>query len=383
MVDGIFAPQEAKEIKNIPLAREATEDSLFWVLAQDGKFNCKLGYRFLKEAEDGPQMEARPNYEQGLWKKIWALACPNKVKNLVWRACCNSLPSKSNLLRRTVITDQTCDRCRCAAEDMIYAVWNCKNLDCVWEKDNTWNFRNQNSFSNFSELMAWVFEHQRKPALFAFTVWTIWTQRNQVCSQQPCCSLNHLSQLAAERFTEFRAIFPPTPPSRPRIRTRWKPPPVDIFKINFDGAVFAEENCSGVGVIVRNREGLVIATMSEKIPQILQPTEIEAMAATRALEFAREVGISEAILEGDSLLVIKVLATKDIGLVPFGLLIQDASRFTLDFSLLSYSHTKRDGNQVAHDLAKLAVTIPNCVIWMEDVPSDVVNSYQANLARIP
>ena len=143
---------------------------------------------------------------------------------------------------------------------------------------------------------------------------------------------------------------------------------MDIFKINIDGAVFAEENCSGMGVIVQDREGLVIAVMSEKIPQLLKPIEIEAMAAIRAFEFAREVGISEAILERDSLLVIKALATKDIGLAPFGLLIQDAYRFTSAFSLLSYSHTKREGNQVAHDLAKLAVTIPNCVIWMEDVP---------------
>ena len=150
---------------------------------------------------------------------------------------------------------------------------------------------------------------------------------------------------------------------------------MDIFKINFDGAVFTEENCPGMGVIVQDREGLVIAVMSEKIPQLLKPIEIEAMAAIRAFEFAREVGISEAILERDSLLVIKALATKDIGLAPFGLLIQDAYRFTSAFSLLSHSHIKREGNQVAHDLAKLAVTIPNCVIWMEDVPSDVVNSY--------
>ena len=181
-------------------------------------------------------------------------------------------------------------------------------------------------------------------------------------SQQPCCSLNHLSQLAAKRLAEYRAILPSTPPSRPYRRTCWKPPPVDIFKINFDGAIFAEEKCSSVGVIVQDKEGLVIAAMSEKIPQLLQPTEIEAMVATRALEFAREVGISEAILEGDSLLVIKALATKDIGLASFGLLIQDAYRFTSAFSLLPHSHTKREGNQVAHDLVKLAVTIPNCVI---------------------
>ena len=59
------------------------------------------------------------------------------------------------------------------------------------------------------------------------------------------------------------------------------------------------------------------------------------------------------------MLVIKALVTKDVGLAPFGLLIQDAYRFTLSFSLLSYSHTKKEGNQVAHDLAKLAITIPN------------------------
>ena len=52
-----------------------------------------------------------------------------------------------------------------------------------------------------------------------------------------------------------------------------------------------------MGVIVRDSDGLAIAAMSKKIPQLLQPTEIEAMVATRALEFAREVGISEAILE--------------------------------------------------------------------------------------
>ena len=59
------------------------------------------------------------------------------------------------------------------------------------------------------------------------------------------------------------------------------------------------------------------------------------------------------------MLVIKALVTKDVGLAPFGLLIQDAYRFTLAFSLLSNSHTKKEGNQVAHDLTKLAITIPN------------------------
>ena len=53
MIDGIFAPQEAEEIKNIPLTRKDTEDSLFWPLENDGRYSCKIGYQFLKEDEVG------------------------------------------------------------------------------------------------------------------------------------------------------------------------------------------------------------------------------------------------------------------------------------------------------------------------------------------
>ena len=97
MIDGIFAPQEAEEIKNIPLARKDTEDSLFWPLENDGRYSCKTGYRLLKEDEVGPQVAVQQDHEKGLWNKIWALECPNKVRNLIWRACHNSLPSKCNL----------------------------------------------------------------------------------------------------------------------------------------------------------------------------------------------------------------------------------------------------------------------------------------------
>ena len=48
----------------------------------------------------------------------------------------------------------------------------------------------------------------------------------------------------------------------------------------------------------------------------------------------------------------------------------------------TYSHTKREGNTVAHNLAQLAVNFSNCVIWMEDVPCDVMTSYHADLADI-
>ena len=134
--------------------------------------------------------------------------------------------------------------------------------------------------------------------------------------------------------------------------------------------------------MVQDNEGLVIAAMATCVPQFLQAIEIEALAANKALEFAQEMGLFDVVLEGDSSLVMASLNSKDPGLASYGLLLQDTLSLSSVFSKLSYSHTKREGNAVAHNLAQLAVNLPNCVIWMEDVPSNVLSFYQADLAGI-
>ena len=255
-------------------------------------------------------------------------------------------------------------------------------LDGVWGANSMWSFRSQQSFLSFSELLALVFYHQRNPVLFAFNIWTIWHQRNQVRTQQNHRPLNQISQWAHDSFVEFQALKIAPLPSRPVRRAQWKPPDKETFKINFDGAIFAEDKCSGLGVIIRDRKGLVMASMAARISQQLQPVEIEALAANKALEFAREMDIKDAVLEGDSLLVMKALNFKNTGLAPFGLLLQDSLDISSRFSKLSYSHTEREGNTIAHNLAQLAFNLTNCVIWMEDIPSDVMTSYHADLAGI-
>ena len=102
------------------------------------------------------------------------------------------------------------------------------------------------------------------------------------------------------------------------------------------------------------------------------------MAAGCALSFALEVGVKRAILEGDSLSVIKGLMEEERMLVPLGLLIKDVKRFLHRFDELRYSHAKRECNALAHNLARYVVSIPNFVVWMKDVPSQFQNVLQAD-----
>ena len=134
--------------------------------------------------------------------------------------------------------------------------------------------------------------------------------------------------------------------------------------------------------MVRDNEGLVIAAMATYVPQFLQAIEIEALAANKALEFAQEMGLSDVVLEGDSSLMMAALNSKYPSLASYGLLLQDTLSLSSVFSKLSYSHTKREGNTVAHNLAQLVINLPNCVIWIEDISSNVLSFYQADLAGI-
>ena len=122
------------------------------------------------------------------------------------------------------------------------------------------------------------------------------------------------------------------------------------MKINFDGAVFSESNCSGAGVVIRNRQGFVIASLLQKFSQAFAPLEVEVLAAARALEFAAELGIKHTVLEGDSLMLIQALKNGYVDLSPCGLLLDDVRYRSNFFTPLHYSHVKRGGDKVVHYL---------------------------------
>ena len=118
-------------------------------------------------------------------------------------------------------------------------------------------------------------------------------------------------------------------------------PQAGFVKINFDGAVFSEPNMSGIGVVTKDNNGVVLASCSEKLPQAYKADEIKALAALKALSFAYELGFRSAILEGDSLGLIQALKSKEYSLSPTGLLVEDVKVFANNYVRLLYSHIKR------------------------------------------
>ena len=124
-------------------------------------------------------------------------------------------------------------------------------------------------------------------------------------------------------------------------------------------------------MVIRDNNGAVLASCLEKLHQAYKPEEVEALAALKAVTLACDLGFRKAILEGDSLGLIKALKSTEDSLSPIDLLVDDVKRVASSFERLVYSHVKRNGNRVTHSLAKNALRIPNFQVWMKDVSSHI------------
>ena len=59
---------------------------------------------------------------------------------------------------------------------------------------------------------------------------------------------------------------------------RWNLPDYPWYKINLDAAVFSNTKAMGIGVVVLDHEGLVLAALSKRIPLPLGPLVAKARA---------------------------------------------------------------------------------------------------------
>ncbi|XP_030970588.1 uncharacterized protein LOC115990962 [Quercus lobata] len=154
----------------------------------------------------------------------------------------------------------------------------------------------------------------------------------------------------------------------PKQHVRWTPPPSTSLKINFDGTIFHETDKAGLGVVVRDHKGRVMASMSKKTKLPSSSDEVEALAVVRAISFALELHLPSVIVEGDSELIISALRSEEESFTSFGHLISSIKQSLGIFSCISFSHTHRLGNSLAHNLAQYAIHIDALTVWMEDVP---------------
>ncbi|XP_074378086.1 uncharacterized protein LOC141719606 [Apium graveolens] len=100
LVVDIFNSRDSNIILSTPIDKEV-DDSWYWRREKFGQYSVKSAYLMLEEGN--PSNSSANN--SGFWHTLWNLKIPPKVKNFLWRASNDCLPSREMLRTRNVQKD--------------------------------------------------------------------------------------------------------------------------------------------------------------------------------------------------------------------------------------------------------------------------------------
>ena len=257
-----------------------------------------------------------------------------------------------------VLTDNGGDHCHGESEDVLHALWFCPSISQVWSQSRMWDSSiSIPCFSSFQDLVETNVESGKDLNRFATMVWAIWNRRNMIQTSSKHIPIQQALSEVQKARSSFVQTIPPcpldqTPQSDPR--SIWKPPSWPKLKVNFDGAVFREVQRAGVGVVVDNVEGYVLASMAKTFHLPFSIAVVEVIAAKKALQFAKDIELCSIILKGDSKIAINGLNSTNSFLNEYGHLLVEAKEVASQMVAVECQHVPRQANKSAHNIARHA-----------------------------
>ena len=92
----------------------------------------------------------------------------------------------------------------------------------------------------------------------------IWNQQNQVQLHQPSYSPHQIASMAKDRLVEFLVVQTTSSASSSNDMDSLETI-VGCDKDKFDGAIFSREHKSGIGVVLKENQGSLLASLSRQL----------------------------------------------------------------------------------------------------------------------
>jgi len=377
LIDDCFPDFIANAIKNIPLCPLLPPDKIIWNGTSSGLFSVKSAYYLASELSRKKLGECSSfSGSHVFWKKIWAINVPNASKKILWRACQNLLPTKQNLLRKGVGVDDLCPCCMLEVESVIHVLWCCPGAQDVWGCGSALFQKCPYFFSDFPELISYLLSKLNADlmSLFVLIFHRIWLRRNRLIFEgqfsPPLKVFSDASCLFDDfkRFNSKDSMGLASYSVRPNYGKLWKPLATGSIKVNWDASLNVNSELVGMGCVIRNGEGIVIAAKCCVCKAVVDPVCAEVMAALVALDFCCELGVDSIECEGDSLQVIKGVSSSGLSLDRIGHFLDAIKEKAATFSNCKWSHCLREANEVAHLLARRASSRCFSHVWVEALP---------------
>jgi hypothetical protein len=198
-----------------------------------------------------------------VWKILWKLKIPSKVRNFIWRALHGILPLKCILANRHIGDSGECPICHKGAEDVLHllfqcpaakTLWSCLNLDALIDTAIVVD-RSGSAVLEYLLRLDFIsvpgIDSIKFKELLPVACWYLWwlqRKRSRGEDVPPIhkCKFSILSIVA----NAAAATKPPRPND-----VKWIKPIQREVKVNIDASFFQESSTGAVGAVLRDYHG--------------------------------------------------------------------------------------------------------------------------------
>ena len=131
-----FLPEgELNAINGTHIGGSFSEDRLIWEATKNGHYTVKSGY-FWAHARATPPLPRLPTSPSAvptrIWKLVWSLNAPAKIRHFMWRSLHCALPTLVELFKKHVVPSSVCPICHALDESVEHLFFLCPWVAPVW-----------------------------------------------------------------------------------------------------------------------------------------------------------------------------------------------------------------------------------------------------------
>ncbi|XP_015384281.2 uncharacterized protein LOC107176378 [Citrus sinensis] len=212
--------------------------------------------------------------------------------------------------------EATCPICNNEIESTTHALLFCKFARKVWRYSSLGIDLKVENFPDVITLLHHSYQHHSNlnSELVASFLWVIWNARNNWLFNGKCEDPSRLIAKAMSIADSVKRIKQPEHNCSLELtsmqQNQWSPPSEDWVKVNVDAAIDEQNNLAGLGAVIRNYRGEVVAAAVNTVKSFGDVEMYEAKAALWGIQEAIKAGASSIILESDSKRVVELINSK-------------------------------------------------------------------------
>ena len=190
LVKECFNPSDAEKILQLPLLHNHCEDFPSWPYTKEGIYSVRSAHNLAKMegfhkflSVNGKGESSDMTKIKRVWKRLWMIKAPAKMKIILWRMAHDCLPTGMQLKHRHIPAPYAC--CFCGREETVeHALLMCQYASEVWRQVKK-EYGIKRNLRSFNSIRQWFFEFLAEASdevlrIFTITVWHIWEARNAV-----------------------------------------------------------------------------------------------------------------------------------------------------------------------------------------------------------